>query len=216
MSVTDVGAPVRTDQVSVGVSDCSPLVTDALVSALRETGLTPRTLDCSGDLGDSDALRETDVVLADARLSPGELERLAAAVAAQPSCSLVLLCPQVTKAVVQAMRALGAVAAFERTRSVQELAGVIRRVADGDVLADDRAVDGAGPTALTSRELEILEIIANGATNDDVAVTLGISPHTVRSHLGNILGKLGVTGRVGAVAAVRQAGLLPAPRSLRR
>jgi DNA-binding CsgD family transcriptional regulator len=48
--------------------------------------------------------------------------------------------------------------------------------------------------------------------NDAVGIRLGISPHTVRSHLANIQGKLDVTGRLDAVALVRESALIPPPR----
>jgi DNA-binding CsgD family transcriptional regulator len=55
---------------------------------------------------------------------------------------------------------------------------------------------------LTPREREILEHVAEGRTNGEVAWLLGISPETVRKHLENAYEKLGVHTRTGAVAAV--------------
>ena len=51
-------------------------------------------------------------------------------------------------------------------------------------------------SALTSRELEIVSAIADGASNGDIAGRLGISPKTVKHHLTNIFAKLGVTNRL--------------------
>ena len=58
-------------------------------------------------------------------------------------------------------------------------------------------------TALTSREHEVIEHVALGRTNDEIARVLGISPATVRKHLENIYERLGVHTRTGAVAALR-------------
>jgi DNA-binding CsgD family transcriptional regulator len=55
---------------------------------------------------------------------------------------------------------------------------------------------------LTLREREILGVVADGATNGEVAAMLGISPQTVRKHLENAYEKLGVHNRTGAVAAL--------------
>jgi DNA-binding CsgD family transcriptional regulator len=55
---------------------------------------------------------------------------------------------------------------------------------------------------LTRREREVLEHVAAGRTNGEVAWLLGISPETVRKHLENSYEKLGVHTRTGAVAAV--------------
>jgi ATP/maltotriose-dependent transcriptional regulator MalT len=55
---------------------------------------------------------------------------------------------------------------------------------------------------LTHRELEVLELVAQGLTNRQVAHALFISPATVRTHLEHIYEKLGVRTRTGAVTAV--------------
>ncbi len=56
--------------------------------------------------------------------------------------------------------------------------------------------------ALTPREREILELVALGKSNGEVARTLWISPGTVRKHLENAYEKLGVHSRTAAVAAL--------------
>jgi DNA-binding NarL/FixJ family response regulator len=66
--------------------------------------------------------------------------------------------------------------------------------------------DGAGlrpvRSVLTDREWEVLDLLATGATTDEIARTLVLSPETVRSHLKNLYRKLGVNSREAAVAAV--------------
>lgn len=59
--------------------------------------------------------------------------------------------------------------------------------------------------ALTPRELEVLALMAEGASNKAIARRLGISVHTAKFHVGSLLDKLDATGRTDAVAqAVRQ------------
>jgi DNA-binding CsgD family transcriptional regulator len=59
--------------------------------------------------------------------------------------------------------------------------------------------------ALTRRELEVLDLLAEGASNKGIARRLGISVHTAKFHVGSLLDKLDATGRTDAVAqAVRQ------------
>jgi DNA-binding CsgD family transcriptional regulator len=55
---------------------------------------------------------------------------------------------------------------------------------------------------LTAREAEVLEHVAAGATNGEIASTLGISPRTVQAHLANVFEKLRTRSRAGAVARV--------------
>jgi DNA-binding NarL/FixJ family response regulator len=60
---------------------------------------------------------------------------------------------------------------------------------------------------LTDREREILELIAQGLKNPEIAERLVISPKTVRNHITNIFSKLQVADRAGAIIQAREAGL---------
>jgi LuxR family maltose regulon positive regulatory protein len=73
---------------------------------------------------------------------------------------------------------------------------------------DKRPVHGAEtPGILTARELDVLQSLATGVPNAAVAVKLGISVHTVKRHVANILAKLDVGTRGEAVAVARKRGL---------
>ena len=66
---------------------------------------------------------------------------------------------------------------------------------------------------LTTREREILDALAQGLSNNEIATRLAISAKTVRNHVSNVFGKLGVTSRSQAIVRARQAGFgLAAPR----
>jgi LuxR family transcriptional regulator, maltose regulon positive regulatory protein len=67
-----------------------------------------------------------------------------------------------------------------------------------------------GVEPLSERELDILRALASAMPNKRIALVLGISPETVKWHLKNIYGKLGVSGRDGAVARSRDLGWLDA------
>ena len=64
------------------------------------------------------------------------------------------------------------------------------------------------PFGLTSRELEVLRLLAAGRTNAQIGAEMYISPKTAGVHVSNILRKLGVSGRVQAAALAERAGLL--------
>lgn len=67
----------------------------------------------------------------------------------------------------------------------------------------------AGFEALSEREREVLHLIAEGCSNQDIASRLIISITTVKTHVGNIFNKLGVTSRTQAIARAEALGLLP-------
>jgi len=62
---------------------------------------------------------------------------------------------------------------------------------------------------LSERELEVLQLIAEGLANPEIASRLFLSPHTVKTHASNIYGKLNVHSRTQAVARAQALGLLP-------
>jgi DNA-binding NarL/FixJ family response regulator len=76
---------------------------------------------------------------------------------------------------------------------------VVRRAGDALLLDEHRR-----SPRLTPREQQILELVADGRTNVEVADALCLAPGTVRRHLENIFGKLGVHNRTAAVAELRR------------
>lgn len=115
-----------------------------------------------------------------------------------------------------AFRTLGVRAALPFHATAQELTGAMRAVHAGlfvlhpEALARAMAVDTttAPGAPLTSREREILELMADGANNRLIATRLGISRHTVKFHVASILAKLDARTRTEAVALALRAGLL--------
>ncbi|MFG2843157.1 LuxR C-terminal-related transcriptional regulator [Kitasatospora sp. NPDC048296] len=87
------------------------------------------------------------------------------------------------------------------------LTGVIRELttARRDRTESERLVD-----TLTPREKQILRCMVAGLGRQAVAERLYLSPHTVRTHMQNVLGKLGVHSTLAAVAVARRAGISPA------
>lgn len=84
--------------------------------------------------------------------------------------------------------------------------GIARRVMSFFAAAGIAKVARPFPD-LTAREREVLELIAQGRNNLDIAHRLGLSDKTVRNHVSNILGKLQVVDRAQAIVRAREAGL---------
>ena len=80
--------------------------------------------------------------------------------------------------------------------------------ADGIVLTTERGPEEDAVEALTPREIEVLELLAEGLPNKMIAVCLGISDQTVKFHVSSISGKLGAANRTDAVRRAVRRGLL--------
>lgn len=62
---------------------------------------------------------------------------------------------------------------------------------------------------LSARELDVLKLIAKGFSNDEIARTLFISPHTVKNHVSNIYRKMGMDDRTQVAIIALRLGLVP-------
>ena len=105
----------------------------------------------------------------------------------------------------QAAQTADRLAARPLRRALDDLArrariGTAEQRGDGEVLA-----------ALTSREREVLRLIAAGRSNREIASVLFIAPKTASVHVSNILGKLGAASRTEAAAIAHREGLIPQP-----
>ncbi|HLG81365.1 MAG TPA: helix-turn-helix transcriptional regulator [Bradyrhizobium sp.] len=76
------------------------------------------------------------------------------------------------------------------------------------VSRDQRQLRDGGEIELTPRELDVLTLLAEGASNKTIARQLGISVHTAKFHVGSILDKLDATGRTDAVAHAARRGVI--------
>jgi DNA-binding NarL/FixJ family response regulator len=70
------------------------------------------------------------------------------------------------------------------------------------------AEDEPPPIELTARELQVLRLLADGASNKSIARHLDITPHTAKFHVASIVAKLGAKGRTDAVAKAMRLGLV--------
>lgn len=118
---------------------------------------------------------------------------------------------------VRAVRA-GVRAVLSRTASAEAIGAAVEAAAAGlvvlppDALAEvpqGTAARSVAPLeALSTREAQILALLAEGLVNKQIAARLGISRHTVKTHLAALFHKLGVSTRAEAVAAGARAGVI--------
>ena len=122
--------------------------------------------------------------------------------------------------IIGAIRA-GAIGYLLKTTAADALCQAIRAAAAGQVqLAPEAAArlmrevrhpEAQAPTglnALTDRETDVLRLMAQGQANKEIAVSLGIGDKTVKTHVSNVLGKLGVQSRTQAALHAARMGLV--------
>jgi len=200
------------------IVDDHPVVRDGLSGMFASSD----EFEVLGEAGDgAEAVRlagelQPDVILMDLRM-PGMDGLAAITELAERGVSarvLVLTTYDTDSYVLPAIEA-GATGYLLKDAPREELLRAVRAAAQGQsVLSPSvatRLVDrvrspGAGP--LSRRELEVLELVAAGSTNREAAARLFITEATVKSHLLNIYGKLGVADRAAAVAEAFNRGLL--------
>lgn len=85
---------------------------------------------------------------------------------------------------------------------------IVVRMSSSDEETPDSGQEDEGQSSLTARELEVLQLLAQGMSNRAIAESLTISDRTVHAHLSNIFSKMGVSSRLEAVLSAIQRGWL--------
>ncbi|ANK12671.1 response regulator [Erythrobacter neustonensis] len=136
----------------------------------------------------------------------------------QPEIAIIILTMHDNADYLRAAIAAGARGFITKDASREELLGAIDLVTAGGiayppalmrraVVAADRSPVFAALERLTPREREVLDALASGGTNKEIALALGITPGTVKTHVERLIGKLGVRDRTqAAVIAVEHRG----------
>lgn len=156
-----------------------------------------------------------DVVLADVRLPgmsgielAGELHRR------NPDVRVLILSSYANPSYVKAALAAGAAGYLLKTASDEELVSAVRSASLGATVLDSTVsaelATGGAPSGqpLTTREREVLALVATGMQNKAIASRLNVSKRTVDAHLGHLFTKLGVGSRAELVAWAARHGLI--------
>lgn len=213
----------RTTPIRVLVVDDHPVVRAGVRCLLAETDDVVVVGDAANgsEAVAEAARRKPHVILMDLRLPElSGVEATRRVLAADPGVAVVVLtCPDAQAEILAAIEA-GALGYVAKTAERSELLDAVRCVARGEawlppdlthtVLAHLRPHAGSvAVEPLTPREHEVLELLSRGLNNRDIAARLGVAEITVRTHVGHVLGKLGVSNRVEAALYALQKGLVP-------
>jgi len=131
-----------------------------------------------------------------------------------PDVPVVILTMYADEDTVQAAYEAGAVGYLVKDCTTAEMVSTVRAVArsradlGNGLYLRGSAREGRPEPLLTRREVEVLQMLANGASSSDVAMKLFISAKTVKNHLAHIYSKLGATNRGQAVAKAVRLGIV--------
>ena len=124
---------------------------------------------------------------------------------------IVLTTYDTDEEIARALKA-GAKAYVLKDISADDLVNCIREVLAGKTYlapaAAAKLAEGVTRVQLTPRELSTLQLMADGRANKEIASELGISERTVKTHLGHLFEKLGVTSRTEAIGVATRRGLV--------
>jgi putative two-component system response regulator len=217
--------PGDEDRIQVLVVEDQDLFAEALVRLLT----TADGITVTGRAGSvEEAVRvareaEPDVVLLDWMLPDGTGADAARTIrAGLPETKAIVLSGWPDEDLLAAAIDAGCSAVLNKNRAFDDLLHTIREVQKGDVtlplsslpsvLARIRTPVGVAGADLTSRELEVLSLLAEGLSTEAISERLVISVHTVRNHIQRIIMKLGAHSKLEAVSMALRQGIIEAPR----
>lgn len=203
------------------IVDDHQLAREGLSAVLSQGGYDIVGLAASGEEAIELATRlEPDIVLMDVRLGAGidGLEATRRIIAKGLNCRVIMLTLHETPAYVREALSAGAAGYVLKEAAIEDLRGAIDQVMAGHSALPIELLNAAmrshAPAPrretldqiLTRRELEVVERIALGLTNKQIARELDISPATVKVHVERLIGKLGVADRTQAAVLAVQLG----------
>lgn len=158
------------------------------------------------------AVRRTppDIILLDRRMPDGDgFDLLMELRKIVPGARIIMMTASATAREVAHACKLGASGHLPKSVRRSTLIAGIRAVLAGGTCFEAQALPTPGTTtALTPRELDVLENVRRGLSNQDIAQTLSISEYTVKAHMKSIFTKLGAANRSEAVTRGFEHGIL--------
>jgi DNA-binding NarL/FixJ family response regulator len=213
------GGPLEADQRRILVVGARTLYLQALCEFLGTTGLSVSLLQ-PVKLRDSSLGPSPEIVLLDCAAAGVALEQLIAEIREfHKGALIVLLTSGAAREISKQAAMLHADDWVSMSLPVAELVAVLDRGrrASAARTPSSRRPSRSGPaiesplSSLSERELSVLRLVVDGHSADEIAATLGISRHTVRTHLQNVMAKMLVGSRMEMVSVARKSGMRPAP-----
>ncbi len=213
MSALDRAAVVR-----VVVVDDHPVVRDGLRGMLEQHPDVEVVGEAGGGRAAVGVIEQTvpDVVLMDLRMPEGSgVEAIREVVRRGVATRVLVLTTYDSDSDTTAAIEAGATGYLLKDATPEQLHDAVRRTAAGETVLSPAVatalvsrVRAPDQEALSDRERQVLELVARGTANRDIATALFISEATVKTHLVHVYSKLGVRDRAAAVAEAYRRGIL--------
>jgi len=205
-------APALTDPIRIIVVDDHPVVREGTAALLAaEPGIEVVGTAESIDAANAVIGRvEADVLLLDIRLGTDSGLRLLGGTETGGPAIIVLTSYDYPQYAEAALR-LGASGFVLKTAPIAELLDAIRRVAAGGLAFSVRPRGGPGLARLSERELDVVRLVVDGRSNDEIGARLGIGPKTVESHLRRLFERFDLASRTELATRALREGWLEVP-----
>lgn len=192
--------------IRVAVVDDHPLVREGTATIVARAD----DMEIAGTAASLEELRpmldgSIDVLLLDLRLGTEPGFDLLRSRADAPMPAVVVLTSYDYPQYADAALRLGAAGFVVKTAPTAELLDAVRRAAAGGLAFGVRPGNGV---ALSGREREVVRLVVDGASNDEIGARLGISSRTVESHLRRLFERLGAASRTELAARALREGWL--------
>jgi DNA-binding NarL/FixJ family response regulator len=212
-ALTDAGPPPgEASPIRLLIVDDHPVVRDGTAALLdAQTGID--VVGTAGSIGEAIELIArvpADAVLLDIRLGSDSGLRLLTETADDAPAIIVLTAYDYPQYAEAALR-LGASGFVLKTAPIAELLDAIRRVAAGGMAFSIRPRAGGGFVRLSERELDVVRLVVDGLSNDEIGGRLGIGPKTVESHLRRLFERFDLASRTELATRALREGWLEVP-----
>jgi DNA-binding NarL/FixJ family response regulator len=210
-------APERPPELPIRllIVDDHPVVREGTAALLAvQSGIA--VAGTAGSIKEATALLElvaADVLLLDIRLGTDSGLRLLTEESAptRPRPAIVVLTSYDYPQYAEAALRLGASGFVLKTAPIAELLDAIRRVAAGGLAFSVRPRSGSAITRLSERELDVVRLVVDGRSNDEIGGRLGIGPKTVESHLRRLFERFDLASRTELATRALREGWLDVP-----
>jgi DNA-binding NarL/FixJ family response regulator len=210
-----VAAPLTEQPVRLLIVDDHPVVREGTAALLAaQPGI--EVAGTAGSIDEARALIDrvpADVVLLDIRLGSDSGLRLLSEGGSTGSRmpGIIVLTAYDYPQYADAALRLGASGFVLKTAPIGELLDAIRRVAAGGMAFSMRPSPWSAGARLTERELEVVRLVVDGRSNDEIGARLGIGPKTVESHLRRLFERFDLASRTELATRALREGWLEVP-----